>query len=407
MNEKQQKCFDLFLQGKNIFLTGMAGSGKSFLIEKMRNEKDNIVVTATTGCAAYLLGAKTLHSWAGIGLGTGTVEELVKRARKNLRGWLKIETLIIDEISMISPDYFEILNEVAKRIRSDDEPFGGIQLILVGDFCQLPAIDTKKLLFETKSFEECKFECIYLDKIYRQSDQQFQNLLNNIRLGQPSEDDIQLLKSKIITTRKGLKKMPLIFSINRDVNEINEYELNKLLKKGFTLREYQAYTISNKKHSEELTAKLLEKFDKKAIYDKNLKLCENSLVMCLANLDFDKGIVNGSIGIVTGFSDYPIVDFNGTKMIMKPHAWEVEKGIRRFQIPLKLCWATTCHKVQGMSLDSAIVDCGGNVFEYGQSYVALSRVRSLDGLYLVDFDPKQIKINPKVAEFYRKLIKSL
>jgi ATP-dependent DNA helicase PIF1 len=322
MNEKQQKCFNLFKKGKNIFLTGMAGSGKSFLIDKMRNEKENVVVTATTGCAAYLLNAKTLHSWAGVGIGKGSVEELVKRARKNLRMWLKVETLIIDEVSMISPDFFEKLNEVAKKIRTEDAPFGGIQLILVGDFCQLPPVDSQKLLFESEAFKECNFECIYLDQIYRQTDQKFQNLLNNIRIGQPSQEDIQLLKSKIITSRKGLKKMPLIFSINRDVDEINQYHLNKLLKKGHTLREYQAYTITNKKYSDEL----IINFDKKAIYPQTLKLTEKSLVMCLANLDFDRGIVNGSIGEVCGFDTYPIVDFNGTRITMKPHAWEVDKG---------------------------------------------------------------------------------
>jgi len=400
MNEKQQKCFNLFKEGKNIFLTGMAGSGKSFLIDKMRNEKENVVVTATTGCAGYLLNAKTLHSWAGVGIGKGTVQELVKRARKNLRMWLKVETLIIDEVSMISPDFFDKLNEVAKKIRTEDTPFGGIQLILVGDFCQLPPVDSQKLLFESEAFKECNFECVYLDQIYRQTDQKFQNLLNNIRMGQPSQDDIQLLKSKIITSRKGLKKMPLIFSVNRDVDEINDYHLNKLLKKGYTLREYQAFTETKKLYSDEL----ITNFDKKAIYPQTLKLTEKCLVMCLANLDFDRGIVNGSIGEVCGFDTYPIVNFNGTKITMKPHAWEVDKGIKRFQVPLKLCWATTCHKVQGMSLDAAIVDCGGSVFEFGQTYVALSRVRSLDGLYLVDFDPKKIKINPKVVEFYRKLI---
>lgn len=401
MNEKQKKCFDLFKEGKNIFLTGMAGSGKSYLIEQMRNEKENVVVTATTGCAAYLLGAKTLHSWAGVGIGKGSIEELTKRARKNLRSWLKVETLIIDEVSMISPDFFDKLNAVAKKIRTEEDlPFGGIQVILVGDFCQLPPVDSKKLLFESDSFQECNFECIYLEQIYRQTDQKFQSLLNNIRLGQPTVEDIQLLKSKIITSRKGLKKMPLIFSVNRDVDEINDYHLNKLLKKGHTLREYQAYTITNKKYTDELIAN----FDKKAIYSPNLKLTEKSLVMCLVNLDFDRGIVNGSIGEVCGFDTYPIVNFNGNIITMKPHAWEVEKGIKRYQVPLKLCWATTCHKVQGMSLDSAIVDCGGNVFEYGQSYVALSRVRSLDGLYLVDFESSQVKVNPKVADFYKKLI---
>jgi ATP-dependent DNA helicase PIF1 len=306
---------------------------------------------------------------------------------------------------MISPDFFDKLNAIAKRIRTEEDlPFGGIQVILVGDFCQLPPVDSKKLLFESDSFQECNFECIYLEQIYRQTDQKFQSLLNNIRLGKPTVEDIQLLKSKIITSRKGLKKMPLIFSVNRDVDEINDYHLNKLLKKGYTLREYQAYTITNKKYTDELTAKLLSNFDKKAIYLPNLKLTEKSLVMCLVNLDFDRGIVNGSIGEVCGFDTYPIVNFNGNLITMKPHAWEVEKGIKRYQVPLKLCWATTCHKVQGMSLDSAIVDCGGNVFEYGQSYVALSRVRSLDGLYLVDFDPSQVKVNPKVADFYKKLI---
>jgi ATP-dependent DNA helicase PIF1 len=438
LSKEQQIAFDKYVDGHNIFITGPGGAGKSALIRMIHNHATtnfkNIQVTALTGCAAILLNckAKTLHSWAGIGLCNGTIAQLVAKIKKNKTAkvlWKITEILVVDEVSMLSLKLFNVLDEIGKVIRKNQKPFGGIQIIFSGDFFQLPPVgdssepDTQRFCFESENWNDIfQSECqIQLKKIFRQTDETYSRILNEIRegrikrksneilmqyVGKPFSPDLVAEPTKIYPTRykvenfNSTKMMELegeqrVFSIKcyRDLEMSREEKIRRL---DFTEKDVLL-------EQEFLTNNL--------ICEKEMTLKIGSQVMCIVNIQTDSGmeVCNGSQGIVTDFckiTGLPRVRFNsGTVRTMEPHLWNSDKipGVGVSQVPLILAWAITIHKSQGATLDAAEIDVGSEIFECGQTYVALSRVKSLEGLYLTSFDLSKIRINKKVKEFYESL----
>lgn len=430
LNEAQAAAFAAVKRGHNIFLTGPAGSGKSFLLQTILKwgalTGKHIAVTALTGCAALLLGfsAKTLHSWAGIGLGRDTGEKLaeaVKRSPSSKARWRKTSILIIDEISMMTPELFEKLDCIGKHVRASAAPWGGMQLVLCGDFLQLPPVvrglsgETAigRFAFESPAWKAAGLQAHALTKIERQTDAAFQTLLNECRIGEPSPASIAVLQSRQHLDWKSRTIRPtLLFSRNADVDSINEKNIAALQK---PLRMFDVRTAFDRSDptlevpTGERLERVLEKLDSDAPYMPHLELCVGAQVMLLFNKDIEAGLVNGSRGVVIDFrpSDgVPIVQFlHGDPIAVEPHGWASADfpAVVRLQIPLRVAYAVTIHKSQGATLDCALVDIGSTTFEYGQAYVALSRVRNLESLYIWNLDASRIRAHPTVLRFYETL----
>ena len=412
LKSKQKEALISMIKGENIFLTGPGGVGKTSIIKifrKLASPHKKISVTSTTGTSAILLEGSTLHSYLGIGYGTDHIDKLVKKIctwtwlRKR---WQELESLVIDEISMLSPDLFDKLNEIAKRVRKSSKPFGGIQLILSGDFLQLPCVGTNDFCFHAESWKECIDKTIYLDEIIRQGDVTYQNCLNNIRLGIITKKDRNLLDRQIgknLENSLGIKPTKL-FAINYDVDMINNMELDNLAEDGRQFYEYEMKTILYSKNKS-----IISKFKKNCSAPELLQLCKGAQVMLLINLSVQDGLANGSRGVITGFTseDLPIVRFlNGKEQIIENYTWEVKENGKKIltaeQIPLKVAYAISIHKSQGSSLDYAEIDLS-NIFECGQAYVALSRVKSLEGLSIKSINYDQIRAHPEAVNFYENL----
>jgi ATP-dependent DNA helicase PIF1 len=430
--EGQQRAFDaVCYERKNVFLTGPGGSGKSYLVSHIvadfEAKQKKVGITAMTGCAALLLHpkARTLHSFLGIGLGQDSVDKITARIKKTpqtKKRWLTIDLLILDEVSMLTPALLEKLDDVAQRIRRIKAPFGGLQVLLVGDFYQIPPVYThadkqanpslQTFAFESPVWNQIVQETIQLTQIKRQEDPIFQQILNEARVGQLSDQSYEILKARQIDTWKKQKIKPtLIFNRRAAVQEINQQKLEKLKGDGHTYAVQTVFGSTNEKenHSSEEQNYAIQKLDRDSTYEPTLTLKMGAQVMCLKNYP-DSPLVNGSRGVVIGFGPaptfYPLVEYlHGYKKEMEFHQWESEviPGMYRQQIPLCLSWANTTHKLQGSTLDCAIIDIGQSTFEYGQAYVALSRVRSLEGLYIFDLDPKAIRAHPKVKAYYETL----
>jgi ATP-dependent DNA helicase PIF1 len=370
-----------------------------------------IGVTSTTGISALLFGGSTIHSYLGLSLGNGSVDYLVnkiKRDKKLRKKWTYLETLVVDEVSMLNPDLFSKIDSVAKIIRINSNPFGGIQLILSGDFCQLPCVGCDDFCFETDSWKNSMKNIIYLTDIVRQKNKDFQKCLNDIRIGKVSYETKEILNKRIgveLKNEYGIKPTNL-YTTNSMVDADNEKELDKLADNDPDFYEYERTVKKFSFDSRENY--IVDKFVKMSIVPEKLILCVEAQVMLLYNIG--NGLVNGSRGVVIGFkNDIPIVKFlNGAEEIISYQIWEVQdpENCKRLgevsQIPLKLAYALTVHKSQGCSLDYARIDLT-NCFTYGQSYVALSRVKNIEGLSLLGIDYDKIKANQKAVEFYKEL----
>lgn len=465
LSAEQQLAFDKYVQGKNIFITGPGGSGKSALIRKIYldalQRHKAIQVCALTGCAAVLLNvkAKTLHSWSGIGLGNRSLDSTVLKISKNKfsrEAWKNTQILVVDEVSMLSLKLFHMLNEVGQFIRRDRRPFGGIQVIFCGDFYQLPPvgheedIESQQFCFESELWnhvftQECQIQLI---KIFRQTDDTYCQILNQVREGRIKRKSNDLLHSFV-----GREYSPdliveptKLFPTRNKVDSINTEKMNALPGPAvtFTMRLINAFSTNNMSTTNNVEndtsdikkvilsssssfspssltkdeiERELEYMAKGLICDEIITLKVGAQVMCIINIPAPDDpnallLCNGSQGIVTSFCELtglPRVRFNnGKEIIMGRHTWESEKirGVGISQIPLILAWAITIHKSQGATLDAAEIDVGSDIFECGQTYVALSRVKGLEGLYLTSFDTRRIKINRKVKEFYDHLTNS-
>ena len=439
LTEEQRGVLDFLLRGDNVAMLGPAGVGKSYLLSVLYTEfpgrmralglsrgeanpkLPRIQLCALTGCAALLLGhkAKTLHSWAGIGLGKGTIQELyikIRRNRKAMQQWLLTDVLVVDEVSMLTAELLDKLNELAKKIRGSRAPFGGLQVLLVGDFFQLPPVSREEVqfAFESAAWKEGISVCVELTQIQRQKDVVFQNILKEARVGALSAESCGILRGLEGREWRSHKIKPtLVFPRRAEVEMINASNLKALKGRRETYKARLVYDGKMPKgftESDEGFQQALTRFDTEAAYSLQLELAEHAQVMLIANVDPASGLVNGSRGVVVGFcgaTGLPIVEFlNGVRKPMGTHAWPVEEYpfVSRTQVPLRLAWSITTHKTQGATLDAALVDIGSGNFEYGQAYVALSRARSLEALYVHDFDPIAFRAHPTVKKFYKGLV---
>lgn len=413
LSKKQNDAYNLMVNGKSIFLTGSAGTGKTQTIKmfiKVHKENKIIGITSTTGISALLFGGVTIHSFLGIGLGQGSVDSMVKKifTRPHLRKrWRELEILIVDEISMLSPTLFDKLEKLARHIRRNDLPFGGIQLILSGDFLQLPCINSDDFCFESEAWKKCIEHTVYLTEIMRQKNYEFQECLNNIRMGLLPKKTCQLLKSRVgikLTNDFGIKPTKL-FSTNYSVDYVNNKELDALAENDPEFFEYNMeITVYPGVKNTDI---MIEKYKKSCNSSETIQLCKGAQVMLLFNMDTDGGLVNGSRGVVNGFvGDIPLVKFlNGREVLVDYHIWEIEENgqkiIKVSQIPLKLAYAITGHKSQGCSLDYAEIDLS-NTFAHGQAYVMLSRVKNIEGLSIISIDFDKIIANEKAIAYYKQ-----
>lgn len=415
LTDKQQSAFDFMKSGKNIFLTGPGGSGKSYLLKIFINwfsNKDKIFVTSTTGLSSILIDGMTIHRYSGIGTGEKDVETLYKKIikMKNLKTrWLNTEVLIIDEISMLEPDIFDKLEILARKIRKNEQPFGGIQIILSGDFLQLPPVKSTNFCFESFSWDMVIDKVFYFDKIIRQSDTNLQLILNNIRVGIINNDVKELLNSRLnisLENKNGIEPT-LLFSKKIMVSTYNEDKLNKLISDGKENYLYTSYYEFSKNISEKSKEYYVELINIQYNIDDKLQFALHSQVMLTVNMP-EHELANGSRGIIISFAqNIPTVQFlNGIVLDIKPHEYIIEEGgdiVKKFQIPLMLSWAITIHKAQGMSLELVKTDIGSSIFEYGQAYVVLSRIKNIEGLSLINIDYSAIKAHPKILKYYKLL----
>lgn len=407
MNSEQKSAYTDMVSGKNIFITGGGGVGKSYLIKNFyENNSCGTFVTSTTGISALNIGGQTVHSLLGLGIGKDSLEELLKKIKKYGKDkvWRSIKTLVIDEISMLCPILFDKMEVIARIIRNNEEPFGGVQLILTGDFCQLPCVGSDKFCFESSSWNKCIDKTHYLKKIVRQSDSKFIEILDSVRIGSITPKVRKILESRIVDyDEKSNIKPTILYTHNAQVDLINQNHLKLLIDKNKSSNEYLLQKTVNPNYfgSVNIPSSLME----------SLTLTVGAQVMLTINLDIINGLANGSRGVVTGFVEgtrSPIVKFlsQNEDIIVERYSNSVEdKGRLMYsysQIPLKLAWAITIHKSQGMTLDLVETDLS-RVFEYGQAYVCLSRIKNLEGLYIKEIDYKRIKCHPKAFEYYKKL----
>ncbi|CCV02300.1 helicase [Invertebrate iridescent virus 30] len=418
-NPEQQYTLRLIEEGKNIFINAPAGTGKSALIKYFWQQNFNkkvLGLTSTTGISALNIGGSTLHSFLGIGLGKENVDDLYDKIIKNREKhelWLKLDLLIIDEISMLHPELFNKLEKVARLVRENKKKFGGIQLIVTGDLFQLPPVSQDStLIINSSKFNKCIDTIVEFRNIIRQVDPIFKNILNKIRIGIVDTQVKKLLKKRFIKAPKQPNiqiKPTKLYCTRKSVDHLNENELNKLANKGYTFREYiMEFINQNCPISFDY---IIKNFVKNSTTPSTLQICEQTQVMLTYNIS--PTLVNGSRGIVTGFTpeNYPLVTFiNGETVIVRPIKFSLHCTLRcgkvklvgyAVQVPLKIAYALTIHACQGSTLDYASINLR-ETFEYGQAYTALSRVRTLDGLFLKKFNFDVIQAHPKALKFLNK-----
>ncbi len=399
MNQKE--ALKVLKSGANVFLTGSAGTGKTFLLNKfidyLKDSQIKVGVTASTGIAATHLDGRTIHSWSGIGLKREMDEKSIKKIikKKFLRKRIKeAEVLVIDEISMLDADRFDLVNEICKRVRKSNLPFGGIQIILSGDFFQLPPVSIdQKLQFSFQSFawKELNLKVCYLTEQFRHTDKNLISILNKIRKNKAGKKELNLLKERLNKSIKDLDKPTKLYAHNFNVDLINRYELDRINEKEMI---YNMSSVGSEK--------LIHVLKKSCLAPEKLRLKKGAIVMFIKN-NFEKGYVNGTLGRIVNYNgNCPLVETrSGLKVNVQPTKWHIKEedeilaSIKQF--PLRLAWAITVHKSQGMSLDVAEIDLSQS-FEYGMGYVALSRVRSLDGIRLMGINEKSLEVNPKIVE---------
>lgn len=427
LSETQMLALQSYENGENIFITGPGGSGKTELIRrivKLSSGTKQVQVCALTGCAALLLQckARTLHSFAGIGLACGSDDDVVKRALSSGRKgqWSSIDVLVVDEVSMMSARLFTIIDRIARHARKRlDVPFGGLQLVFSGDFYQLPPVEPQAdFCFESPQWDQTFVRVIALTSIFRQVDSTFQSILNQIRIGDLSDASLETLKKQLSKPIGEHYKPTMLCPRRYEADRFNESEFHSLPgeRRLFHLQKVRITPPPSRKrpgaedcdkyrtHSDEQVENEFMRLIKTVIVEEQISLKVGTQVMVTANLDMDTEIVNGSQGTVVDFvGGLPVVRFmSGCERRIETHQWSSETipSVAIRQLPLIYAWAITVHKAQGISLDVAQIDAGNSTFECGQIYVALSRVRSLSGLYLTNLEPAKIRANPKVLAYY-------
>lgn len=418
----QEEALRIMKTGVNVYLTGSAGSGKTFLLNQYinyLNEHDiPVAITASTGIAATHMNGMTIHGWSGIGIREALTERDLDDLESKKYLWSRFEkarVLIIDEVSMLHASRLDMVDKVLRRFKRIEAPFGGLQVILSGDFFQLPPINknrnvdndinfsSKEMVFNSNAWKSMRLAICYITEQHRQEDEIFTEILNKIR-----QDDLEEMHFEEIQKRMNLdieesQTWTKLYTHNIDVDNLNNIELGKIDSETKT---YQMETAGN-----EVLVGILKK---SCLAQETLYLKKGAEVMFIKN-NLEGAYVNGSRGQVVDFYDedittsLPIVElYNGKRVYVKREEWIIEENGKKkasiTQLPLRLAWAITIHKSQGMSLDSAIIDLSKS-FSYGMGYVALSRVRTLKGIHLLGINPNALKVDPVILELDKKLQK--
>ena len=409
----QGEALQILKTGANTFLTGEPGSGKTHTINAyvdwLRQSGIEPSITAATGIAATHVAGMTLHAWSGIGVSESlSAAEVDRIASKEhvARRISKAKVLIIEEISMLSANTFELADKVCREVRRMDQPFGGLVVILVGDFFQLPPVTRRSqgeggresnFAYQSATWRDLNLLTCYLTEQHRQLDTAFLGVLSAIRRGDVDELHYEALTARRVEPSAHPAGAPKLFSHNADVDRLNADELAKL--PGAAKKFYM---------SEKGREALVEGLKRGCLSPAVLELKEGAAVMFTKNSPQGR-FVNGTLGIVTGWdaAGTPVVETaDGLTIIAEPMEWKVEEQgkVRASvsQVPLRLSYAMTVHKSQGMSMDSAVMDLS-RAFEYGQGYVALSRVRRLAGVYLLGLNQRALEVHPEIREKDREL----
>ena len=404
---KQNEALDILKMGHNVYLTGAAGSGKTYVLNQFIDylKKHGIVigVTASTGIAATHMNGMTLHSWAGLGIeafGPRDLERLLSKPvlRKRI---VETKVLIIDEVSMLDGHMLDAVDSITRAFKDESKPFGGLQVVLSGDLFQLPPVARDHepfFVFQSNAWNNMNLKICYLDEQHRQDDDKLLDLLGAIRSSTVETKHLHLVESRAIEPPKKHKNITKLYTHNRDVDTINDRELGKL--KGNV-------------HTYEMTSKgrkgAIESLVNRCLAPETLELKEGAEVMFVANSPA-KYFVNGTLGTIIKFNEegQPVVKTNDRIITVEPHTWKTEDGAKTIaqitQLPLRLAWAITIHKSQGMSLDAAIMDLSSS-FEPGMGYVALSRVSNLDGLFVNGVNDTAMMVNPTITKLDSNLTK--
>lgn len=392
----QDLALEVMLSGENVLLTGPAGTGKTHLLNRFirlaKSDGKFVSVTATTGLAATHIGGNTIHSWAGIGIHDSLPGSFAEHMAKGRREIIeKTDVLIIDEISMLHDFRLDMVDEVCRAVRKKDQPFGGIQVVLSGDFFQLPPVNRGEsraggFVVSSDVWQDLQPTICYLEEQHRQEDEALLDILSALRSGDIRRHHAEQLLGRVDVTVPEDAVVTELHTVNVDVDRINESHLDRL--PGDELMYTQTTTGS---------ANYVETLQRSVLAPSALRLKKGAYVMAVKN-SLDRKYANGSLGVVTNFepvTEYPVVEFlNGRTVSMAPDTWELRDGDKKragiSQIPLRLAWAITVHKSQGMTLDAARIDLR-KAFVEGMGYVALSRVKSLDSLYLVGINQMALR----------------
>ena len=433
LNAKQQLAVAQTMNGDNILLTGPAGTGKSFtikyIIELLKANNKNVGLTATTGTAAFIIGGQTIHSYMGMGIGEESTADIFIKIKKKAgiyRTLVELDVLIIDEVSMLDAALLEKISSILCYVKSHslkdtgllNKPFGGIQVIFIGDFCQLAPVKGF-YCFLSKLWIEANIKVIMLDELVRQNDDLlFQQILQIIRKGKCTDNILKVLNALKDTQFEDEIIPTKLYPKNVNVDKINEMEIEKLKRAGNKTIIYKAIAGSSSSGGGGAFAGTINKYD--------VELVENSQVIITRNIDITGGLVNGTRGIVkhlhkdfviikdTQGNNHSIVYYKdilegsggsgGSGGSDKKSAKAADKS-HILHMPLKVSYALSIHKSQGMTIDAMEIDLGDNIFTCGQGYTALSRAKSLRSIRVIDVSNQSFKINPFVKAFYNNILK--